>query len=153
MSNTTLLAFKKPIRIANFSPIEKAEAAAYSEAVYDECFEFGSFSKEELADYLMEVGLWTKKEEEDYGDFIGYLLIGTDNSVLKNAESELDLALDAAQNANSAKTAFLSCMSRALRTPLNASLGFAQLMESGFPSPTIAQKRNLDQILKADGAR
>ena len=66
MSNTTLLAFKKPIRIANFSPIEKAEAAAYSEAVYDECFEFGSFSKEELADYLMEVGLWTKKEEEDY---------------------------------------------------------------------------------------
>ena len=89
----------------------------------------------------------------DYGDFIGYLLIGTDNSVLKNAESELDLALDAAQNANSAKTAFLSCMSRALRTPLNASLGFAQLMESGFPSPTIAQKRNLDQILKADGAR
>ena len=66
MSNTTLLAFKKPIRIANFSPIEKAEAAAYSEGVYDECFESGSLSKEELADYLMEVGLWSQKEEEDY---------------------------------------------------------------------------------------
>jgi hypothetical protein len=66
LSNTTLLAFKKPIRIANFSPIEKAEAAAYSEGVYDECFESGSLSKEELADYLMEVGLWTQQEEEDY---------------------------------------------------------------------------------------
>lgn len=60
------MAFKKPIRIPNFSPIEKAEAAAYSEAVYDECFEAGSFSKEELADYLMEVGLWSQKEEDDY---------------------------------------------------------------------------------------
>jgi hypothetical protein len=66
LSNTTLLAFKKPIRIANFSPTEKAEAAAYSETVYEECFEFGSFCKEELADYLMEVGLWSQKEEEDY---------------------------------------------------------------------------------------
>jgi hypothetical protein len=60
------LAFKKPIRIANFSPIEKAEASAYAEAVYDECFESGSFSKEELADYLMEIGLWTQQQEEDY---------------------------------------------------------------------------------------
>jgi hypothetical protein len=60
------LAFKKPIRIANFSPIEKAEASAYAEAVYDECFESGSFSKEELADYLIEIGLWSQQEEEDY---------------------------------------------------------------------------------------
>jgi CheY-like chemotaxis protein len=40
-------------------------------------------------------------------------------------------------------------MSHELRTPLNAILGFAQLMESGSPSPTPSQKRNLDQILKA----
>jgi CheY-like chemotaxis protein len=36
-----------------------------------------------------------------------------------------------------------------LRTPLNAILGFAQLMESGTPPPTLTQKRNLEQILKA----
>lgn len=60
------MAFKRPIRIPNFSPIEKAEAAAYSEEVYDRCFESGSFSKEELADHLMDVGLWSPKEEEDY---------------------------------------------------------------------------------------
>ena len=86
---------------------------------------------------------------DDYGDIIGYLLIGTDNSVRKQVESELNEALAAAENANRAKSDFLSSMSHELRTPLNAILGFAQLMESGFPLPTPTQKLNLDQILKA----
>jgi signal transduction histidine kinase/ActR/RegA family two-component response regulator len=86
---------------------------------------------------------------DDYGDIIGYLLIGTDNSVRKQVESELNEAMAAAEKANHAKTDFLSGMSHELRTPLNAILGFAQLMESGAPSPTPSQKRNLDQILKA----
>ena len=86
---------------------------------------------------------------DDYGDIIGYLLIGTDNSVRKRVESELNEAMAAAEKANRAKTDFLSGMSHELRTPLNAILGFAQLMESGSPSPTPSQKRNLDQILKA----
>jgi CheY-like chemotaxis protein len=55
----------------------------------------------------------------------------------------------AAEKANCAKTDFLSSMSHELRTPLNAVLGFAQLIESGSPPPTVSQKRNLDQILKA----
>ena len=86
---------------------------------------------------------------DDYGDIIGYLLIGTDNSVRKRVESELNEAMAAADKANRAKTDFLSGMSHELRTPLNAILGFAQLMESGSPAPTPSQKRNLDQILKA----
>ncbi len=86
---------------------------------------------------------------DDYGDIIGYLLIGTDNSVRKRVESELNEAMAAAEKANRAKTDFLSGMSHELRTPLNAILGFAQLMESGTPQPTPSQKRNLDQILKA----
>ncbi len=57
--------------------------------------------------------------------------------------------MSAAEKANHAKSDFLSGMSHELRTPLNAILGFAQLMESGNPLPTPAQKRNLDQILKA----
>jgi PAS domain S-box-containing protein len=80
---------------------------------------------------------------------IGYLLIGTDNSVRKRVESELKEATVAAEQANRAKTDFLSSMSHELRTPLNAILGFAQLMESGAPPPTATQKRNLEQILKA----
>ena len=86
---------------------------------------------------------------DDYGDIIGYLLIGTDNSVRKRVERELNEAVAKADKANRAKSDFLSSMSHELRTPLNAILGFAQLVETGTPAPTITQKRNLDQILKA----
>jgi signal transduction histidine kinase/ActR/RegA family two-component response regulator len=86
---------------------------------------------------------------DDYHDIIGYLLIGTDNSVRKRVETDLNEAMAAAEKASRAKTDFLSSMSHELRTPLNAILGFAQLVESGTPSPTPSQKRGLDQILKA----
>ena len=86
---------------------------------------------------------------DDYGDIIGYLLIGTDNSVRKQVELELHNAMAVAKKANLAKSAFLSSMSHELRTPLSAILGFAQLIESGTPPPTISQKRSVDQILKA----
>ncbi len=80
---------------------------------------------------------------------IGFLLIGTDNSARKLAESELKEAMATAETANRAKSDFLSSMSHELRTPLNAILGFAQLLETGSPAPTVTQRRNIDQILKA----
>ena len=94
---------------------------------------------------------------------IGYLLIGTDNTARKQVEAErrswirrileknaeLESARFVAEKANLAKSDFLSSMSHELRTPLSAILGFAQLMESGSPPPTPAQKRSIDQILKA----
>lgn len=86
---------------------------------------------------------------DEYDLIIGYLLIGTDNSVRKRVELELNDAVIAADKANRAKSDFLSSMSHELRTPLNAILGFAQLVETGTPVPTPSQKRNLDQILKA----
>ena len=86
---------------------------------------------------------------DDYGDIIGYLLIGTDNSVRKQVELELNKAMAVAEKANLAKSDFLSSMSHELRTPLSAILGFAQLMESGSPVPTPTQKRSIDQILQA----
>ena len=64
---------------------------------------------------------------DDYGDIIGYLLIGTDNSVRKQVEEKLHQAMAAAEKANLAKSDFLSSMSHELRTPLGAILGFAQL--------------------------
>jgi PAS domain S-box-containing protein len=85
----------------------------------------------------------------DYGDIIGYLLIGTDNSVRKQVELELNNAMAVAEKANLAKSDFLSSMSHELRTPLSAILGFAQLIESGSPLPTPSQKRSIEQILKA----
>jgi signal transduction histidine kinase/CheY-like chemotaxis protein len=86
---------------------------------------------------------------DDYGNIIGYLLIGTDNSVRKQVESDLHNAMAVAEKANLAKSDFLSSMSHELRTPLSAILGFAQLIESGSPPPTTTQKRSVDQILKA----
>ena len=86
---------------------------------------------------------------DDYDEIIGYLLIGTDNSVRKQVERDLTDAMAAADKANRAKSDFLSSMSHELRTPLSAILGFAQLIESGSPLPTISQQRSLDQILQA----
>ena len=95
------------------------------------------------------------------GAIIGYLLIGTDNTARRRVEAEravldqalrdnnaeLEIAREAADKANLAKSEFLSSMSHELRSPLNAILGFAQLMESGTPPPTAMQKASIDQIL------
>ncbi|PKM08323.1 MAG: hybrid sensor histidine kinase/response regulator [Gammaproteobacteria bacterium HGW-Gammaproteobacteria-4] len=86
---------------------------------------------------------------DDYDTIIGYLLIGTDNSVRKQVELDLNAAMAAAEKANAAKSEFVSSMSHELRTPLSAILGFAQLLESGTPDPTPTQRRSIDQILKA----
>ncbi|MFX1689669.1 hybrid sensor histidine kinase/response regulator [Paraburkholderia sp. A2RI-6] len=58
-------------------------------------------------------------------------------------------ALAAADRANRAKSDFLSSMSHELRSPLNAILGFAQLMASESPPPTPSQQASIDQILRA----
>jgi PAS domain S-box-containing protein len=100
---------------------------------------------------------------DDQGTIIGYLLIGTDNTARKQVEAErarldqvlldknaeLETARFVAENANLAKSDFLSSMSHELRTPLSAILGFAQLIESGSPAPTGSQLRSIEQILKA----
>jgi len=100
---------------------------------------------------------------DEAGSIIGYLLIGTDNTarkaveaererldqVLRDKNAELESARAAADKANQAKSEFLSGMSHELRSPLNAILGFAQLMESGTPLPTPSQKASIDQILRA----
>jgi PAS domain S-box-containing protein len=85
----------------------------------------------------------------DYDELIGYLLVGTDNSVRKQVELDLHNAMAVAEKASLAKSDFLSSMSHELRTPLSAILGFAQLLESGSPLPTPTQKRSIDQILQA----
>jgi signal transduction histidine kinase len=85
---------------------------------------------------------------DDYGDIIGYLLIGTDNSVRKQVELELNNAMAVAEKANLAKSDFLQHEPRAAHAA-ECNPGFAQLMESGSPAPTVSQKRSIDQILQA----
>ena len=62
---------------------------------------------------------------------------------------ELKTAKTVAEQANLAKSEFLSSMSHELRTPLNAVLGFAQLIDSSPQTMTAAQKLSINEILKA----
>jgi PAS domain S-box-containing protein len=71
------------------------------------------------------------------------------DQVLQEKNIELESARSVAEKANLAKSEFLSSMSHELRSPLNAILGFAQLMESDPSLPTPSQKESIDQILRA----
>jgi CheY-like chemotaxis protein len=69
---------------------------------------------------------------------------------LELANSELELAIEEARNANQAKSAFLSSMSHELRTPLNAILGFAQILAADNLPTTPEQKKEFSgHILKS----
>jgi len=71
------------------------------------------------------------------------------DKVLQENTVELEKAKAIAEKANLAKSDFLSSMSHELRSPLNAILGFSQLMDSDSPPPTPAQKESISQILHA----
>jgi signal transduction histidine kinase/CheY-like chemotaxis protein len=69
---------------------------------------------------------------------------------LELANSELELAIEEARNANQAKSSFLSSMSHELRTPLNAILGFAQILAADNMPTTLDQKKEFaGHILKS----
>src|SRR6202795_3076176 len=68
---------------------------------------------------------------------------------LQENNVELERAKAAAEKANLAKSDFLSSMSHELRSPLNAILGFAQLIISETPPPTPSQVALVDPILRA----
>jgi len=71
------------------------------------------------------------------------------DQVLLDKNTELESAKFVAEKANLAKSEFLSSMSHELRSPLNAILGFAQLMDSDALPPTPSQKASIYQILHA----
>ena len=77
----------------------------------------------------------------------GLIVTFTEISLLKQVESELRLAKEAAQAASVAKSAFLSNMSHEIRTPLNAITGMAYLLRrSGLSADQI------DKLDKLEGA-
>ncbi|MBA4385484.1 MAG: hybrid sensor histidine kinase/response regulator [Anaerolinea sp.] len=69
--------------------------------------------------------------------------------VLLEKNSELEVAKSNADKANQAKSEFLSSMSHELRSPLNAILGFAQLLETDTQPLSPVQNQNVAQILQA----
>ncbi|MDQ6799729.1 MAG: PAS domain S-box protein [Acidobacteriota bacterium] len=83
------------------------------------------------------------------GELRGFAKLTRDLTERQRIETEMTDAKAAAEKANLAKSDFLSNMSHELRSPLNAILGFAQLMESDSPAPTDSQKESIIQILNA----
>jgi len=83
------------------------------------------------------------------GNLRGFAKLTRDLTARNKVEAVLTSAKAAAEKANLAKSEFLSSMSHELRSPLNAILGFAQLMESDSPAPTATQSESINQILNA----
>jgi PAS domain S-box-containing protein len=77
------------------------------------------------------------------------LRIAERTKALELINRELELARIEAENANHAKSEFLSRMSHELRTPMNAILGFAQLLDMGDLNPS--QRKGVGHILRAGG--
>ena len=76
-----------------------------------------------------------------------------DITQLKQAEKELTLAKEKAENADLSKSAFLANMSHEIRTPLNAITGFAEVLASANTEEEKAQyqeiiKMNADLLLQ-----
>lgn len=77
-------------------------------------------------DYLLDISKVAVRDE--LGNPIGILGIGRDIAAQKEAERQLSIAKETAEEATRAKSRFLANMSHEIRTPLNAVLGYTQLL-------------------------
>lgn len=70
---------------------------------------------------------------------------------LERTNRVLEQAVDEAQSANRAKSAFLATMSHEIRTPINAMIGYAELIELGVSGPVTADQRRQLERIRASG--
>jgi PAS domain S-box-containing protein len=68
--------------------------------------------------------------KDHHGDIEKYVAIRTDITHSKHNEEKLVSAMEKAQESNQAKSQFLSVVSHEMRTPLNAIIGFSDLLKT-----------------------
>jgi PAS domain S-box-containing protein len=94
--------------------------------------------------------LWTTHAIFEHDKLVEYQGIGTITTQQKEAELKLLQAKQEAEEANQAKSKFLSNISHELKTPLNAILGFSQLLETDDLEPlSSGQAEYVQHIYKA----
>ncbi|WNJ99428.1 ATP-binding protein [Thalassospiraceae bacterium LMO-JJ14] len=69
---------------------------------------------------------------DENGDFIGYRGVGQDITERRTNQKALNDALVASEEANRAKSEFLATMSHEFRTPLNAIIGFSEMLKEEY---------------------
>ncbi len=72
---------------------------------------------------------------DDDGSFLGYRGIGRDITETVHIQNELRAAKERAEQASRAKSEFLAHMSHEFRTPLNAILGFSEIIKTQVFGP------------------
>ena len=83
------------------------------------------------------------------GNPTGAVIISRDVSETVEAQRALELAKIEAEQANVAKSEFMSRMSHELRTPLNSVLGFAQILQMELEAPS--ELEMIGYIVKSGG--
>ncbi len=74
------------------------------------------------------------------GRMVGVVLVFRDVTERRRAERELELAKSQAERANLLKDQFLAMLSHELRTPMNAILGWADMLRSGLLQDSLRDK-------------
>ncbi|TWT78321.1 Sensor protein TorS [Posidoniimonas polymericola] len=89
-----------------------------------------------------------RPERNAAGEVTGFYVSASDISSLKQAERELESAMEAAKLANEAKSEFLAKMSHEIRSPMSAILGFAELLKRQLKEP---DNVNCIEIIRSNG--
>lgn len=93
---------------------------------------------------------WRSDEQGFVSALSDLVSLNMESSERKTVEVELTESKREAENANNAKSEFLSSMSHELRTPMNAISGFAQLLMMDMDNKLDdLQKSNIEEILNA----
>jgi PAS domain S-box-containing protein len=85
------------------------------------------------------------------GDFLGYRGVGRDVTSQHDSEEQIRAAKESAERASAAKSQFLAVISHELRTPINAIVGFSEVLNAAHSEnlPAASRKDYLNTVLES----